>query len=205
MRLKMILVSIVIMLISLYSCEDKTQTTQTQVKSDIDLTLSPVYSTDSAQARVILPRIIGYITNNSIDSITSVNYYTIISDTSGGNLRKYFYLKYNDQFNNEKELAYKYYDLNDLDNENNPMGISNLPKGGYTVTCEGVCNCIYELSGAGFKCECTSEPPSACLLKKTDWMSYNNTDNVTGLNIINNISVCTFSFQNDYIIVYDEE
>lgn len=204
MKIKFLIAGIIMLLISLNSCDDKTQTTQTQTKSDVNLLLSPNPVTDSIQAGIILPRLIGYIMNNTSDSITSVNYYSILTDTTDGNTRKFMYLKYNNQYSVEKHYLIKYYDLNDLDANGNPMDDGHAGTGLAVYRCEGECGCMIEISNVGLRCMCTSLPAGACNLYIGGVNSYSSNDLSRGASMMMIINITTFTYQSGYLIVQTE-
>jgi len=196
MKIKFLIAGIIMLLISLNSCDDKTQTTQTQTKSDVNLLLSPNPVTDSIQASILLPFVVGHV--NSYDSLISIEEFAITHDNSG---RKYFYFRYLSSTSEVDDFVFKYYDPADTTNYPGvAAGIVTVQ--GKSYTCEGGCSdgrckmCLSGLNGGNpdnYLCQCTEAASSTCSKVEVTITIGPNHKN-SGLNIMQNINIQKFVF-----------
>lgn len=178
------------------SCDEQTTSNK---KTDVDFsTTIGSRNQDSILAYDGMVSIVGFIYSNNIDTITTVNGYTIIQDTLG---RKFFYIKYTNQFSQLKDFMLKFVDPNDSIN-NTPMGLASWSNfnTGKRYTCEGSCTCGFDVSNNSQQgnleanCSCTSGPSGACNKVVVSIVG----DRGRGQSEMTNINLGTFIYYNDY-------
>ncbi len=201
-------------MISLYSCEDKTQTTQTQTKSDVNLFTSFSYNsinyyTDSSDAVMLLPRMIGKIQNTSSDTIVNINFYTIFTDSTNNNFKKYFYMKYTNQSNEVKYCLFKYYDEISIYNDTPAAFRTRTTTVGGTMltctetnpgTCSMTCDMLLNDNTKTVTCGCGPALASGCSFANVN-VSIGSNDTDAGTTAMANLTIPNFIFNSSYFTI----
>ncbi len=193
MKLKVLLAGLIILMISLYSCEDKTQTTQTQTKSDVNNILT-ISNNDSIAALQFLPYLLGKI--NATDSIVEVEHFVVFRDSVG---RRFISLIYINVSSESKMYVYNYYNEYDSDVDEETAAIGSVFHKGARFQCTGTCNggqsnCSFDVSTgkpvqpSDYVCNCGGVSDNNCVKQKIN-VTLTNSDAINGYNVMSNITI----------------
>ena len=162
----------------------------------MNFTLSPNPISDSVDAHILLPFLIGYV--NNYDSLISVEQFGITHDSSGS---KYFYFRYLTSTSEIDDIVFKYYDPNDtIDCPGVTAAMATVR--GIKYTCEGSCDsrctmCIDGLDGTNptnYLCQCNESSSSSTCQKVEVKISIGPNYKNSGLNMMPNININDFIF-----------
>ncbi len=187
------LAGLIILLISLYSCEDKTQTTQNQTKSDVNNILN-ISNNDSIAALQFLPYLLGKI--NSTDSIVDVDDFVVFRDSIG---RRFISIIYTNLSSQSKMYVYNYHNIYDENVDEEIAALGSYCHKGDCYICTGGCSggTANQCSGSftpgtanpsTYVCLCLGEESPSCKVEKQSVTLTNGHKN-SGLNLMNNINI----------------
>ena len=182
--------------IMLFSCHDENHTNQYET-----LTLNinnPIYVWDSSIADTMVRTAIGFLLNNTLDTVHQISYHSVLKDTNG---KIFYYMEYINLNLLSKQILIEVYD------PSTPQGLTTtITEKGVTYSCRACStgpNCLFtakKSNGLIEQLECTGCNGNGCPIDKTSLKTTLNDFNV-GQDFVSNMIIPAFIFNSNLLII----